>query len=296
MQTYWLKKSPMKHSLKRLEGDCCVQSLAKSNKTVKSMKKNHVLFIQCMKISLVQVFIALSFISIGVAKDVEAQEILNKKVSVQSNDEKLKNVLSQIEKSANVRFFYSPQAIKAEQKVSFKSQNEVLSSALDRLFKNLNIDYQLSGNQIVLRQRENVVMPIDDKRTSAENTPNEIEVLKQVVTGTISNEKNEPLVGVTVLLKGTQQGTVTDTKGQYRIEVPNGNAVLVFSFIGYYSQEIKVGTQGNISLALKENVAALEEVVVTGVFDKRTRMESSVAISVLNSRQLAIQAPTSAAD
>lgn len=296
MQTYWLKKSPIKHSLKRLEGDCCVQSLAKSNKTVKSMKKNHVLFIQCMKISLVQIFIALSFISIGVAKDVEAQEILNKKVSVQSNDDKLKNVLSQIEKSANVRFFYSPQAIKAEQKVTFKSQNEVLSSALDRLFKNLHIDYQLSGNQIVLRQKENVVMPIDDKRTSAENIPTTIEVVKQVVTGTISNEKNELLVGVTILLKGTQQGTVTDTKGQYRIEVPNGEAILVFSFIGYYSQEVKVGTQTNISLTLKENVASLEEVVVTGVFDKRTRMESSVAISTLSAKQFDKLAISSAAD
>jgi len=117
-----------------------------------------------MKISLVQLFITLSFIGISMAKDVEAQEILNKKVSVQSSEEKLKHVLVQIEKSANVRFFYSPQAIKSEQRVSFKSQNETLSSALDRLFKSLNIEYQLNGNQIILKQKENNVMPMEYRK------------------------------------------------------------------------------------------------------------------------------------
>lgn len=260
------------------------------------MKKNHDLLIQCMKISLVQLFITLSFIGISMAKDVEAQEILNKKVSVQSSEEKLKHVLVQIEKSANVRFFYSPQAIKSEQRVSFKSQNETLSSALDRLFKSLNIEYQLNGNQIILKQKENNVMPMEYRKIADDIDQNNTLPVKQTVSGTIVNEKNEPLTGVTVLLKGTQQGTVTDAKGQYRIDVPNGNAVLVFSFIGFYSQEIKVASQSSINLTLKENVAALEEVIVTGVFDKRTRMESSVAISTLSAKQFDKLAISSAAD
>ena len=108
------------------------------------MKKNRELIIQCMKISLVQIFIAISFVGLSLAKTAEAQEVLSRKISIQANDEKLKNVLVQIEKSASIKFFYSPQAIKSSQKVSIKTQNESIASTLDKLFIPLNIEYQLS--------------------------------------------------------------------------------------------------------------------------------------------------------
>lgn len=118
----------------------------------------------------------------------------------------------------------------------------------------------------------------------------------QTVSGTVTNEKNEALPGVSILIKGTQKGTTTDAKGQFKIDVANENSILIFSFIGYRSQEIIVGSKTVLNIALKEDAAALDEVIVTGVFDKRTRMESSVAISVFNSKQIELQAPTSAAD
>jgi outer membrane receptor protein involved in Fe transport len=118
----------------------------------------------------------------------------------------------------------------------------------------------------------------------------------QTVSGIVTAEKGAGLSGVNIQIKGTSKGTTTDAQGKFKIDVPNENAVLVFSFIGYSTQEINVGSQTNINVTLKEDVATLDEVIVTGVFDKRTRMESSVAISVLNSKQLELQSPTSAAD
>lgn len=286
-----LRKQP-----KLVEGDCHVQSFSKSNKTFKSMKKNYDLIIQCMKISLVQIVIAISFVGISLAKNAEAQEILSRKISIQANDEKLKNVLIQIEKSASVKFFYSPQAIKASQKVSIKTQNESIANTLDKLFIPLNIEYQLSGNQILLKQKEQVIKPIESRKITDNVGLNSQLFIKQSIGGKVTNEKNEALPGVSIQVKGTQQGTTTDVSGQYKIEVSDENAVLIFSFIGYTSQSIKVGSQTTINVALAEDAAALDEVVVTGVFDKRTRMESSVAISVLNAKQLAVQAPNSAAD
>ncbi|PWK23832.1 TonB-dependent receptor-like protein [Arcicella aurantiaca] len=248
-----------------------------------------------MKISLVQFLLAINFVAIGFAKTAEAQEILNRKISIEANDEKLKNVLIQIEKNANVKFFYSPQAIKSNQKVSVRSLNESISNTLNKLFVPLNIDFQLSGNQIILKQKEQIVKPIEIWKMSDMGLNSKLSV-KQNITGLVLNEKGETLPGVSIQIKGTQQGTRTDGNGQFSIDVPSENATLVFSFIGYVSQEIKAGNQTNIRLTLIEDVASLDEVVVTGVFDKRSRMESSVAISVLSSKQLDRVAPLSAAD
>ena len=118
----------------------------------------------------------------------------------------------------------------------------------------------------------------------------------QSISGKVTDEKGEGLIGVSVKLKGTQQGTSTDEMGHYNINVPNDEAILQFSFIGFVSQDIRVGKQSIINVKLSEDLAALDEIIVTGVFDKRSRMESSVAISVLNSKQLSSIVPLSAAD
>lgn len=86
----------------------------------------------------------------------------------------------------------------------------------------------------------------------------------QVVTGTvISEDDGAPIPGVNILEKGTNNGTVTDVEGNYRITVGSG-ATLVFSFVGYQSQEVVVGTQTTIAVTLKSDVTALSEVVVVG--------------------------------
>ncbi|MCC8198339.1 MAG: SusC/RagA family TonB-linked outer membrane protein [Tannerellaceae bacterium] len=83
------------------------------------------------------------------------------------------------------------------------------------------------------------------------------------ISGVVSDEFGDPLIGVTVLEKGTQNGTVTDMDGNYTLEVQN-NATLVFSFIGYNAQEIPVGSQSVINVLLKEDVQQLDDVVVVG--------------------------------
>ena len=75
---------------------------------------------------------------------------------------------------------------------------------------------------------------------------------------------NEALAGCSVVLKGTQRGTTTEANGDYRIAVPEGNAVLVFGFIGFVSQEIAVGNQSTINVSLKASASVLSLVVVIG--------------------------------
>lgn len=116
------------------------------------------------------------------------------------------------------------------------------------------------------------------------------------VQGKITDSKGEELTGVNILLKGTNRGTTSDATGKYTISVPDASAILVVSFVGYQPQSISVGNRKTINVSLAETNQSLDEVIVTGVFDKRTKMESSVAISTMNARQISQLAPTSAAD
>jgi len=84
------------------------------------------------------------------------------------------------------------------------------------------------------------------------------------VTGTVTDTKNEPLIGVSVQVKGTTTGMATDLDGKYTIQVPSAQSVLVFSYVGFVSQEFPVGNQRTINVTLLEDLRNLEEVVVVG--------------------------------
>jgi TonB-linked SusC/RagA family outer membrane protein len=84
------------------------------------------------------------------------------------------------------------------------------------------------------------------------------------VTGTVSDVSGEPLIGVNVLVKGTTNGTMTDFEGSYTIQVPGNNAVLVFSYIGYITEEIAVGSRTVINVTLGDDTQLIDEVVVVG--------------------------------
>lgn len=103
-------------------------------------------------------------------------------------------------------------------------------------------------------------------------------VAQNVVTGKVADEAGEFLPGVSIILKGTSQGTTTDTGGNFSIRVADENAVLVFSFVGYLNKEVTVGSRSALNVVLQEDRKALEEVVVVGYgTQKRSDITGSVA-------------------
>ena len=102
---------------------------------------------------------------------------------------------------------------------------------------------------------------------------------QMTITGTVT-DKDGTLPGVNILVKGTALGVVTDNNGKYTITVPNANAVLVFSFIGYTTQEIQVDSQRSIDVVLAEDAATLEEVVVVGYGTQRKSDVTGSVVSV----------------
>jgi iron complex outermembrane recepter protein len=116
----------------------------------------------------------------------------------------------------------------------------------------------------------------------------------QQVSGRINDTKGEPLIGATVLVKGTTNNvTTTDADGKFMLDnVPKGS-VLIVSYVGYATKEIN--DLSNLAIALEET-GALDEMIVTGVFDPRSRLETSSSVSILKTKDIERVAATSAAD
>src|SRR5690606_21968475 len=106
------------------------------------------------------------------------------------------------------------------------------------------------------------------------------------VTGTVTSMLDDgPLPGVSVLIKGTSSGTITDVDGNYSITAPSSDAVLVFSFVGFLSEEVEVGNRTNISISLSEDITSLGEVVVTG-YGTQKKESITGAISTISSEDI----------
>jgi TonB-dependent starch-binding outer membrane protein SusC len=127
----------------------------------------------------------------------------------------------------------------------------------------------------------NAANAVDKRMGELEVADVDITVRGKVVAGS----DQQPIPGVTVLVKGTTRGVATDLDGSFSISVPDQNAVLVFSFVGYSSQEVRVGNQSVINISLLEDVSNLNEVVVIG-YGTQKRSDITGAISVVNTDEL----------
>ncbi|WP_460941842.1 TonB-dependent receptor [Spirosoma daeguense] len=209
-----------------------------------------------MKISAIQLFLIIACASLTMAFDGLGQELMSRPVTLKVDGQRLRTVLSQIEQQTAARFVYSSKAINVERPVTINLSEKRLNEALEELLKPMKLSYRLVGGQIIL---ETYAEP----RTQVGNATGE--AADRVVSGTVKDEKNAGLPGVSVVVKGTTRGSTTDANGQYKISVPEGNGTtLTFSFVGYQSQDVAVGNQAAINVTLAPDVSALDEVVVIG--------------------------------
>jgi len=233
-----------------------------------------------MKVSFLQMLVAFLFVSSTQAHDAVGQELLNQSVTVKAISSDLRSVLITLEQTTNVRFVYNPREIRANQRVSLKSQSDRLGAVLDELLKPLQISYEVTGRQIALVKSRTSVS-VGSPLLMADLTANP----KEIVSGTVTDDKGEGLPGVSVVVKGTSRGTTTDTNGKYRLDAPE-RATLVFSYVGYLSQEVAVGNQTTLNVTLKTDNKSLEEVVVVGYGTVR-KSDLTGAVSSVKAEQIA---------
>ncbi|WP_245859837.1 TonB-dependent receptor [Spirosoma aerolatum] len=242
-----------------------------------------------MKTTVVQLLLFALCYGLSFARDTHAQEILNKEVTLKMESVEIWKILNRLEKQTDVKFVYSTNSIRADQKMSVNVANGKLSKVLDELLSPLRISYEVVGTRILLRKKtiESTSFTLPSINTLSVPVVASADL---TITGTISDDKGEVLPGVSVVVKGTQRGTTTDAKGQYRISVPDGKATLIYSFVGYLSQEVLVGNQSVISLTLKADSKSLEEVIVVGYGTQKkvnlTGAVDQVTSEVLENRSL----------
>jgi TonB-linked SusC/RagA family outer membrane protein len=228
---------------------------------------------QIMRITFIQLFLSVVLSSMAYSNTLNAQNILDKKVSMSLNNTSLQNVLNYLQKNDNVKFIYSNTAINVDQQVSVNANNLSLKTILDQVLKTNGITYEVLKGRIVLGKMAN---------SSA--------TVAALVTGKIVDQNGQTVIGASVLEKGTTNGTTTDINGNFKLNVAGPNSVLVVAYIGFDSQEITVGGQTNIAITLVENVKNLNEVVVVGYGTQKrgsiTGAISSVKASDLQDQQL----------
>src|SRR5687768_745349 len=199
-----------------------------------------VLFI--MRVTFFHFILIISAISFANAHETFAQA-LDKRISIELHNISLRTALSKLERLSEAKFLYQSQVIPASERVSISASNERLADILERVLTPRQIQFQEEGNQIILTKKS-----ITGARPSDQMLLGGNDVIQ--VSGIVTDEENQPLPGVNILVKGTTTGTTSDANGSYSLNVPDESSVLVFTFIGYTAQEIAVGTQTEINVQM----------------------------------------------
>lgn len=215
-----------------------------------------------MRVSLLQTFMIVGFVGISYANDVMAQKILDEKVSIEFDQTNIRVAFSRIERQTGAKFLYQSQLILGK-KVTALAKNEPLGKVLDQILLPLGIYYEADGSHIVLSEMKSIQDPPLQS--------DEVDDMLTVVQGKLTDENNQPLPGVNIIVKGSTIGTTSDALGSYSIDVAEEDAVLIFSFIGYETQEISVNNRTEINIQMRPDVQSLGEVVVTALGIKRER-------------------------
>ena len=196
-------------------------------------------------------------VSSAFAVNVNSQSL---RVNIHANQKQAKEVIKQIEEQTDYLFVYNHDKVNLNNTVTIQANNETVAEVLNQMFAGTDIIYAMQGNNILLMQKDAVVQQSG-----------------KVVTGTIVDPSGMPVIGANVMVKGTTNGTITDMDGKFSLEVEEG-ATLQISYIGYANQEIKVGNQKTLSIALKEDAEALDELVVVGYgTQKKVNLTGAVA-------------------
>jgi len=211
-----------------------------------------------------------------------AQTMTTMRVSFNAKNQSIKSVFKLIEQKTAFIIGYNSTSFDADQIVNISAENELLVDVLKDLIKGYHGTIkQVDETHVLLQVQREQPLPKKEKT---------VEVKTGIhVIGSVTDEKGETLIGVSVAVKGTTAGTITNNEGKYEINTDE-NAVLVFQYIGYVSQEMPVKGQGNINVVLKANSQSLREVVVVGYGSQSratlTGAVSTVGLDKLSSRSL----------
>ena len=203
---------------------------------------------------------------------VAAKEGYSQKITLSQNNVSLKAIFKEIERQSDYQFFYKEKLLKETKNVNIKVANASIEEVLAICLNDQPLTYSLIDKIVVIKKQP----PVVNKTEEPAPPPVLIEVRGTVV----SDSTGQPLVGVSIKLKGTSTGTYTDVNGNFTLQVPEAGAVLVVSSVGYDPREIRVAKAETIRISLKVAVARLADVVIVGYATQERRKLTSAVVTV----------------
>ncbi len=242
--------------------------------TYMSRKTLHAIIINCLLIGTMYA---------GGLNAQTVKSIRNESVVLQLNNAALTKVFKEIELLTDYDFAYQVEDLNRSVRITANFENASVADVLIEVSRQTDLKFKQINNTIHITKR--------NKEAKFEET---IEVVIQGISITgkvIGSDDEEGLPGVNVVVKGTSQGSVTDVEGNYIIEVPDESSVLVFSSVGYISEEFAAGTRTVIDLSMVPDIKALEEIVVIG-YGAVKKSDLTGSVAQVKAKDL-VQAPAS---
>ncbi|WP_305661004.1 SusC/RagA family TonB-linked outer membrane protein [Daejeonella sp.] len=200
----------------------------------------------------------------------------SQKVTYSGKNVPIEKVFSTIKKQTGYGFFFQKELISLAKPVTINAVDEDLSDVLATLFKDQPLEFSIKNKTIlVLKRTASVMIP----ESNLINISDLLEVKDIVVKGQITDAQGVTLPGVSIKLKGTTVGATTDIDGRFTINVPDNNSVLVFTYIGYQTQEVTVGSRTTLNIKLEAANTALTEVVVTALGISREKKALAYSVT-----------------
>lgn len=178
----------------------------------------------------------------------------NTRITLHKKNISVIEALKEVEQHTNLSIGYNESQLKTKIIDELTLEKETLEKSLEKILENTGYTYQIEGKYVIIAPA---------KKQSKDSVP------KQII-GKVKDPKGEPLIGVSILVRGTDEGTITDMDGNYKIETHSNNPVLVFSYIGYKTQEISLKGQSSINVTLMDDTQIIDEIVVTALGIKRS--------------------------
>ncbi len=192
---------------------------------------------------------------------------LDSKISLTVRNMPVKDVLKEINKEVKISFVYNNTLINNQQ-VTLSVKDEKLSVVLNKIFGPLGLQYVISDDMMLI-----------DKKTTSAPISAKPSAQQVKVSGVVTDNTGSPLPGVSVKIKGAAGGTMTSGEGTFSLSLPNGDATLVFSYMGYVSQEIAVANRSTLTVKLVEDAQTLNDVVVTALGISRQRKALAYSVT-----------------
>jgi len=218
-----------------------------------------------------------------------AQGIAEKKITLELKETTLREALKNVESLSGFRMTYPTEQVVKFSNISLKKGTRSVSATLDMLLEATGLDYKQVSNSVILFKKEGTTPPATSHLT---NGAQQTEVADGTITGKVTDESGNGIPGVTVAIKGTTNGTFTDGEGTYQLRNVASDATLIFSIIGFETQEVALSGRTSISVTLQESAPSkLNEIVVIG-YGTTTRRTSTGSVSRVSSKSISEQPVT----